>query len=55
MVASKYDQLVRSRELVPEVLRGKEMIVIVEMPYNNMLAVRHELCPEICSSGSLLA
>lgn len=38
---------------MPEVLAGKGIILVAEMPNNNMFAVGYELCPGICLSDAL--
>ena len=53
MAGSEQNQLVVSRKLVPEILRGNGIIIVVEMPNNNVFGVWYELCPDIYISGAL--
>lgn len=53
MAGSEQDQLVMYRKLVLEVLRGNGIIIVGEMPNNNVFAVWYELFPDIYLSGTL--
>ena len=53
MAGSEQNRLVMSREVVPEVLKGNGIIIVVEMPDNNVFALWYELCPNIYLSDAL--